>query len=316
MTTPQLPNPNSNSGPGSQDSFDVDAPWFFRTIENVVNAQRPLVIGHLREMRRKHPRATPQQMTKMLETRYLAAVSVSGAAVGATAVVPGIGTAAAIGLTAAETVGFLEASALFALAVSEVHGIPLRDPERAKALVMSLMLGSAGSTVVKRLASQSVGGAAAGTAFWGQLITSTLPQGVVGQIAGQLRKVFATRLVTAGGKGAIGRAIPFGIGAVIGGAGNHILGRQIVQSARDAFGPAPKYFTTTLDPQPKVSLAAKLSPKRRREDKARRSLETLSEQSPGVSLDELMPAPDTSGGSAQPQAPGEWDEHKRPGNSA
>ena len=46
----------------------------------------------------------------------------------------------------------------------------------------------------------------------------------------------------------LGRAIPFGIGAVVGGTGNHLLGRKVIASSRTAFGPAPLEFPLTLDP--------------------------------------------------------------------
>ena len=35
------------------------------------------------------------------------------------------------------------------------------------------------------------------------------------------------------------RAVPFGIGAVVGGAGNRMAGRGVVKATREAFGPAP-----------------------------------------------------------------------------
>jgi hypothetical protein len=36
-----------------------------------------------------------------------------------------------------------------------------------------------------------------------------------------------------------GRALPFGIGAVVGGAGNLVMGRAVVANAKEAFGPMP-----------------------------------------------------------------------------
>ena len=49
-----------------------------------------------------------------------------------------------LALSGVETAGFLEASALFAQSVTEVHGIAVDDPERARALVMTMMLGYGG----------------------------------------------------------------------------------------------------------------------------------------------------------------------------
>ena len=60
-----------------------------------------------------HPEATPEQLVRILERRYLAAVTSGGAAVGATAVIPGVGTGITLALSGVETAGFLEATALF-----------------------------------------------------------------------------------------------------------------------------------------------------------------------------------------------------------
>lgn len=227
-----------------------DLGWMLKTLEGILGVQRPLVINHLRALRRKHPELTPEQVIARLEKQYLSAVSTGGAAVGATAVAPGIGTAAAIGLTVAETVGFLEASAFFGQAITEVHGIAVQDEQRAKALVMGLMLGAGGQSLVKRAASQALGrGSVSSTTYWGELITSTLPSGTMGQVIDYLRRAFLRRMARNTGASMLGRAMPFGIGAVIGGIGNNILGRQVVKAAREAFGPAPLHFDGNLAPR-------------------------------------------------------------------
>ncbi|WP_347756753.1 hypothetical protein [Agrococcus sp. ProA11] len=227
-----------------------DLGWLLKTLDGILGVQRPLVINHLRALRRKHPELTPEQVITRLEKQYLSAVSTGGAAVGATAVAPGIGTAAAIGLTVAETVGFLEASAFFGQAVTEVHGIAVQDEERAKALVMGLMLGAGGQSLVKRAAEQALGrGGVQGNTYWGELITSALPSGAMGQVVDYLRRAFLRRMARNTGASMLGRAMPFGIGAVIGGVGNNILGRQVVKAAREAFGPAPLHFDGSLVPR-------------------------------------------------------------------
>lgn len=227
-----------------------DLGWMLKTLEGILGVQRPLVVNHLRAMRRKHPDLTPEQVIARLEKQYLSAVSTGGAAVGATAVAPGIGTAAAIGLTVAETAGFLEASAFFGQAITEVHGIAVQDEQRAKALVMGLMLGTGGQSLVKRAAEQALGrGRVPGNAYWGQLITSALPSGALGQVIDTMRRAFLRRMARNTGASMMGRAMPFGIGAVIGGVGNNILGRQVVKAARQAFGPAPLHFDANLAPR-------------------------------------------------------------------
>lgn len=227
---------------------DDDLGWMVRALEGILGVQRPLVVNHLRALRRRNPQMTPAEMLGRLEKQYLAAVSTGGAAVGASAVAPGIGTVASLGLTMAETIGFLEASAFYAQAVAEVHGIVVEDEQRAKALVMGIMLGNGGTALVKRATERALGRGAAGNAFWGELITSRLPSGSMGQVVDFLRRAFLRRMARNTGASMLGRAMPFGIGAVVGGVGNNILGRQIVNAAKEAFGPAPVSFDANLTP--------------------------------------------------------------------
>lgn len=246
-----------------QRDLQVSNPMVVRGIDRLLTVQRPVVLAHIRGIRRRRPDATPEQVLRILERRYLAAVTAGGAAVGATAAVPAIGTGTSLALSGVETAGFLEASALFAQSVAEVHGIVVENPDRARALVMTMVLGSAGTDLVRQLAGQVAGTGGAKTAFWGELITKSLPRTVVGPIADRIKKTFLKKFAVAQGGNVVGRLLPFGIGAVIGGGGNHLLGRQIVRTAREGFAAAPETFPSTLDPVVKA-------PKPPREPRQRR----------------------------------------------
>jgi hypothetical protein len=221
-----------------------------RTLDRMLSVQRPVVLAHIRSIRRSHPQAGPAEIIRTLERRYLAAVTTGGALVGATAAIPAVGTVASLALSTAETAGFLEASALFAQSVTEVHGIAVTDPERARTLVMTMILGTAGSELVEQLAGEVVGIGPARSAFWGELVTKNLPKSAVGTVARRLRTFFVKKFAANEGAGILGRALPFGIGAVIGGVGNHVLGRRVVASSRTAFGPAPLQFPLSVDAAP------------------------------------------------------------------
>ena len=217
--------------------------------DRVMAIQRPAVLAHIRGIRHRHPDASPEQLVRILERRYLAAVTSGGAAVGATAVIPGVGTGITLALSGVETAGFLEATALFAQSVSEVHGITVDDPERARALVMTMMLGHEGSDLVRQLAGQVTGGGVARTAYWGELVTTSLPRAIMGPLTDKLKRTFIRQFAAKGGASLLGKAVPFGIGAVIGGMGNHILGKRVVSSSRLAFGQAPTVYRMELDPR-------------------------------------------------------------------
>jgi hypothetical protein len=245
-------------------SLPADAPWLgglppegssehprtIRMLDRVLAIQRPVVIAHLRSIRLRHPHADNHQIVRMLERRYLAAVTTGGAAVGATAVVPGIGTGVTLALSGVETVGFLEATALFAQSLAELHGIRVDDPDRARALVLTLMLGSEGVDLVAQLGKQIAGKGVARDKYWGDLITKSLPRAAVGPLVDRLKSAFVRQFAAKGGASVVGKALPFGVGAAIGGTGNHILGRRVVVGSRRAFGAPPAQYPAELEPQP------------------------------------------------------------------
>lgn len=218
---------------------DVEGSAWARRIDRLLSVQRPVVLRHVAALRRRHPKADPERIVRLLEREYLTAVTTGGAAVGASAVIPGVGWGVSLALSGVETAGFLEASALFAQSVAEVHGIVVSDPDRARTLVMAMILGAPGAALVRQLAGEALGTAPARQAFWGELVTSQVPKAALSNLTGPLKKSFLRRFAASQGTSALGRAVPFGVGAVVGGVGNHTLGRKVVVAGREAFGPAP-----------------------------------------------------------------------------
>lgn len=233
----------------AETSRQAQHPYVARGLDKLLSVQRPLVLAHLRGIRMRHPGASPARAIQILERHYLTAVTTGGAAVGASAVVPGVGVGISLALSGVETAGFLGASALFAQSVTEIHGIAVDDPERARSLVMAMMLGTAGSDLVRQLAGQASGVGPGRSGFWGEILTRNLPKAAMGQVADRIKTAFLRRFTVTQGTSIVGRTAPFGVGAVIGGTGNHLLGRKVVRSARDAFGPAPEVFPAVLEPR-------------------------------------------------------------------
>lgn len=247
-----VPLPNAQVSPMPDDSRTPQPQQpggWVKWLDRAISVQRPVVVAHVNAIRRRKPDATPAEVIQILERQYLTAVTTGGAAVGASAVIPGVGMVAALGLSGAETVGFLETTALFAQSVTEVHGIALDDPERARTLVMAMILGAPGTQLIKQLGGQIAGGQAR-TAFWGEMVTSSLPKQVVNGLGGQVRDQFIKRFAVCQGTSVLGRALPFGIGAAVGGLGNHALGRKVIQASRTGFGPPSAHFPIILEPKP------------------------------------------------------------------
>ncbi|MEU1983320.1 hypothetical protein [Nocardia sp. NPDC019395] len=195
--------------------------------------QAPAVAKYVARLRRAHPEETPAQIVERLERQYLLAVTGSGSAVGASAAVPGVGTIAALAAVSAETTFFMEASALFTLAVAAVHGVRPEDTEQRRAMVLAVVLGDSGMEIVQK----SVGTSAKN---WGTVFANKIP-GLSG-MNDSLLKRFIVRFITKRAALMAGKIVPAGIGAVIGGVGNRALGKATVNNARKAFGTAPHRF--------------------------------------------------------------------------
>lgn len=241
--------------PRIEDIESVDTPeGFERVLDRLLAIQRPVVVARIRQLRRQHPDESPVELVKRLERDYRNAVTLSGGAVGAAAAVPGVGTVTSATITGVETAAFLEVTALYGQAIAELHGIATNDPTRARTLVMSLMLGDSAKKLVRQFAGQLSGkqvlDSSGRQAFWGELIAKSMPASLMGELAKQIRKSFTKKVMTRVGAGSLGRIIPFGIGAVVGGTGNRLLANRVIETSHSAFGPLPSGFHRDLTVEP------------------------------------------------------------------
>ncbi|MGO3180892.1 MAG: hypothetical protein ACTIJR_15270, partial [Brevibacterium linens] len=217
-------------------------------LSRLLSVQRPVALAYVRSLRRRHPDATPEELIKIIRRHYLTLTTSGGAAVGATAAVPGLGTTAALGVAGVETAGFLEGTALFAQAISEIHGLPVADAKRANALVLGLMLGKDGKNLVQKFSKQN-GGVESMFGSWGATVTKQLPAPLVDLLVRKLRKTFIRKFATRAGGSLVGRLLPFGVGAVIGAIVNGQMARKVAAESMEAFGAAPTIFPIETDPE-------------------------------------------------------------------
>lgn len=207
-----------------------------RIVEKAHRLQEPAVAKYVTKLRAKYPDDSPEQLIRRLETRYLNAVTASGAAVGATASIPGVGTVTAISALSADTALFIEASALLALATAEVYGISPHETERRRSLVLAVALGEEGVAALGKVAGARGTDALARLA--GPAVSSNRLAALNKTLTNRLIKRFAVRRAPI----LAGKLIPGGIGAAVGGAGNRALGQLVLRNAREAFGPPPRFW--------------------------------------------------------------------------
>jgi hypothetical protein len=203
-------------------------------LDKALAVERPVVVAYVARLRRRRPGASPAQLVDQLERRYLATVTSAGAAAGGAAALPGVGTGASIASGVAEIAAFVSATATFVLALAEVHEIPTGDAQVRRALVLTVLLGDIGAA--------ALAGADIDAGHWAEVLGRSGSKETVRAINSRLGQLLVTRFGARQGALLVGRALPFGVGAGVGAAGNLALGRAAVNAARRAFGPPPERF--------------------------------------------------------------------------
>ena len=222
------------------------------SLDKAVSVQHSAVVKFIARAQAKDPALTPFQLVERLEKRYRTLVIGIGAASGSASAAPGLGTAAGLATSVVEIAAFAEATALFTLARAEVQGVTVRDAATRRALVLAVLLGESGVAQLQREA-----GAAVGTSWLGAL-RDGVPKQSMSSINHALLQHFLGRFAAKQSALVVGRAAPFGIGAVIGGAGNYAVAKGAISASRRLFGPPPHDFP------PQVVEIVGAAPRRRR----------------------------------------------------
>jgi hypothetical protein len=202
------------------------------TIDGAVNVSGAEIERFIRGARLRRENMPSAELVKALERSYTALVATTGAAAGGVAAAPAIGLPGGLVAGIADAGAFTAASAVYVLAVASVHGIEVEDIDRRKTLLLTVLAGPGGVTVVERAAGRT-------GAHWGRRVTQSVSMDVIHRINGVLGKNFVTKYGTKQGILVLGKVVPFGLGAAIGMTGNAVMARMVVRTTRSAFGPLP-----------------------------------------------------------------------------
>ncbi|MFD0530434.1 hypothetical protein ACFQ1I_33130 [Kitasatospora arboriphila] len=187
-----------------------------RLLDKAIETQSPMVSKNITRARHRNRAATPAEVVRALERMYLATQTTTGAAVGGAAAVPAIGTGLALAMSAGEALTSLEVSALFVLSVSDVHGIPVDEVERRRALVLGILLGGGGRKTIAEATNRTA-------RHWARHVVDGVPAQTLRQINKVLGQNFITKYGSKQGIVVLGRIVPFGIGAALGGGASALL---------------------------------------------------------------------------------------------
>ncbi|MGI8458784.1 MAG: hypothetical protein ACR2LI_11830 [Propionibacteriaceae bacterium] len=215
--------------PGTPDGTDDDADDRDGVLEKALNR----VVSMNSGLARRHVEhfgagKTGNALLRRLDRQYRLAVTGSGAAVGAAAIVPGLGTAASVVLTGGQAVATLEATMLYVLSYAEATGVEVDDVDRRRVLLMAVLLGQTGQQVVEKVLGNS-------DEHWGALVAHGAPQKVIKQVNRELRGRFFRAYGVQQGVLALARLLPFGAGAAVGGVAGAASSGAVIKATRRAF---------------------------------------------------------------------------------
>lgn len=121
---------------------------------------------------------------------------------------------------------------LFCLATAEAHGLPMKDLDRRRTLVLAVLLGNSGSGFIQKAAGRT-------GPYSARTLVKAMPLSAINIASRVLGPRFITKWGTQQGILVLSRDLQSGIGAGIGAGGNAVLGRMTLRSVRKAFGPPP-----------------------------------------------------------------------------
>ena len=201
-----------------------------RALDKAIAIPASRIEERVARMRRDRPGADTAELVEMAGARFRRDAGLSSGAVGASAALPAISTGAAAALTVGQSAAFIASAVTYVLTVAEIQGVHVVDTERRRALVLSALLGKEGSEAVQ-------GQLGLSSMFWAAQLLMQMPLPSVKSINAHLIKRVAKRSAAKGGALALGRLLPFGIGAAIGWSGGRALANQVIEGAQAALGP-------------------------------------------------------------------------------
>lgn len=179
------------------------------------------------------PGATPEAKARAIGAQFTRQLAGLGAAAGGTAALPGVGTLTALGATSAELAAFTYRATEMVMAIGAAHGHVAAEEEQRKAWVLAVLAfgddAAAGYTTIV----STLGGAKALAAAQGSR------SGWFPTVNRYLARKLISRFGAREGAAALGRLLPFGIGAAFGGGTNWFMARGIARDAIRLFRHLP-----------------------------------------------------------------------------
>ncbi len=198
---------------------------------------------------RAAPGDSPSAKSRVIAAPIRKRMTALGAAAGATAAAPGVGTGVAVSTLAAELGVVALQTTDMVMAIGAAHGHVDATPEERRAWVLAVLAfgddAAEEFTSLARdmglrvengraidIANEAIGGGA------GQMATIDALRRINTTLVGQVLKKWGTRR----GAATVGKLLPFGVGAAVGGSANWLMLREFAKQAERFFANYDREF--------------------------------------------------------------------------
>lgn len=215
------------------------------TLDRTVSMQSSTIQSYVDRLRRKNPKASPEEIQELIDKHFVRLASGSGASAGAAAAIPGIGLATGTAAIAGESVLFLDAAAFYTMASAHLRGVDIRNPERRRALVLLTLLGSKGVAVIEAMVGD-ITQPGSGGSFSPGTILGKFSAPTLSNANSRLTKMALKQVSKRMMRSWVGKIMPLGIGAVLGGFANRRLAADLIENSTTSLGQPPAQFAAPV----------------------------------------------------------------------
>jgi hypothetical protein len=195
-----------------------------------LRSREPAVRQRVEELRAENAEATPEELAGKLIRSTRSRVAASGAASGAAAIAPGLGTLISLGAATGQSLYALEQETELVMAIAILYGHELLDSDE-RLLEALVVVGIAGGAVKLRENILVVGGERVTVAAFRRLPTVWLTRAGGHVLSRVVGRVAAQRMAAA-----VARAAPLAIGVAVGAGFDWVTVTALGRSAMRYYG--------------------------------------------------------------------------------
>ena len=203
-------------------------------VERAAEIQVRPIARYVDMVKSKHEGDSPAQVQEVVNKHFRRLATTTGVGAGASAAVPGVGTLASLGVSTGDAFLFLELTTWYTLSSAYLRGIDIsRHKDRTALVLLAINGSSANEAIATVLGSGSV------------FRLRSLSQPAVGQVNNQLASMALKRIRKRAATSMVAKALPLGIGALMGGTLNRKIASKAIEHVSATLGEPPLVWPDT-----------------------------------------------------------------------